>query len=77
MDNSFFDHPILNSPYNDASRHWELDLTGQPMQKIVFDKGIGLSIELIETYTFEPEMGEQIEAAFGAMIGQTATATSA
>jgi hypothetical protein len=34
MSNQFFDHPILNSPYNYLDRHWELDDTGQPTQKI-------------------------------------------
>lgn len=33
--NPFFDHPILNSPYNAPGRHWELDDQGQPTQKIV------------------------------------------
>jgi type III restriction enzyme len=35
MQNEFFDHPILNSPYSFPERHWELDETGQPTQKIV------------------------------------------
>lgn len=35
MSNPFFDHPILNSPYARPSRHWELDPTGQPTQRIV------------------------------------------
>ncbi len=35
MSNPFFDAPILNSPYARPSRHWELDDTGQPTQKIV------------------------------------------
>ncbi|UQR64286.1 DEAD/DEAH box helicase family protein [Bradyrhizobium sp. C-145] len=35
MDNPFFDHPILNSPYAYPTRHWELDETGQPTQRIV------------------------------------------
>jgi len=35
MQNEFFDHPILNSPYAYPGRHWELDETGQPTQKIV------------------------------------------
>lgn len=33
MSNPFFDHPILNSPYETPSRHWELDDDGQPTQK--------------------------------------------
>jgi type III restriction enzyme len=35
MSNPFFDHPILNSPYQYPARHWELDLAGQPTQKII------------------------------------------
>ena len=34
MSNRFFSHPILNSPYECPGRHWELDSTGQPTQKI-------------------------------------------
>jgi type III restriction enzyme len=35
MSNPFFDHPVINSPYKYPSRHWELDETGQPTQKII------------------------------------------
>ena len=35
MTNPFFDHPILNSPYECPRRHWELDEQGQPTQKII------------------------------------------
>ncbi len=35
MSNPFFEKPILNSPYDYPSRHWELDQTGQPTQKII------------------------------------------
>jgi len=35
MANEFFEHPILNSPYDYPSRHWELDEVGQPTQKII------------------------------------------
>jgi type III restriction enzyme len=35
MSNPFFDHPILNSPYEYPKRHWELDEGGQPTQKII------------------------------------------
>ncbi|MDP5578400.1 BPTD_3080 family restriction endonuclease [Pseudomonas aeruginosa] len=38
MSNPFFDHPILNSPYQRPTRHWELDETGQPTQKVVEDR---------------------------------------
>lgn len=35
MDNRFFEHPILNSPYEYPKQHWELDDQGQPTQKII------------------------------------------
>ena len=35
MTNPFFDHPILNSPYECPQRHWELDSQGQPTQQIL------------------------------------------
>ena len=30
----FFERPILNSPYEYPGRHWELDVSGHPTQKI-------------------------------------------
>lgn len=33
--NPFFEHPILNSPYERPRRHWELDQAGQPTQRII------------------------------------------
>ena len=33
--NPFFDHPILNSPYERPTRHWELDAAGQPTQQVI------------------------------------------
>ncbi|MEI7910303.1 MAG: DEAD/DEAH box helicase family protein [Verrucomicrobiota bacterium] len=35
MSNPFFDHPILNSPYECPPRHWELAADGQPTQQII------------------------------------------
>src|SRR5713226_8044357 len=35
MDNRFFEHPVLNSPYAYPVRHWELDDQGQPTQKLI------------------------------------------
>ncbi len=35
MKNAFFNKPILNSPYNYPTRHWELDEEGQPTQRII------------------------------------------
>jgi type III restriction enzyme len=31
---SFFEHPILNSPYEYPNRHWELDESGQPIKEV-------------------------------------------
>ena len=35
LNNPFFEQPVLNSPYAYPNRHWELDDTGQPTQKIL------------------------------------------
>lgn len=35
MSESFFEKPILNSPYDYPGRHWELDETGQPTSHIL------------------------------------------
>ncbi len=35
MPPSFFERPILNSPYELPARHWELDESGQPTNRIV------------------------------------------
>ena len=35
MTNPFFEHPILNSPYERPAKHWELDDQGQPTQQII------------------------------------------
>ena len=35
MDESFFERPILNSPYDCPPRHWELDQDGQPTNRII------------------------------------------
>ena len=35
MTHPFFDRPVLNSPYEYPTRHWELDENGQPTQETV------------------------------------------
>lgn len=35
MENRFFEMPVLNSPYEQPSKHWELDEQGQPTQRII------------------------------------------
>lgn len=34
----FFRRPILNSPYQRPEKHWELDASGQPTQRILYDR---------------------------------------
>jgi len=33
--NHFFEKPVLNGPYDQPARHWELDPSGQPTQRIL------------------------------------------
>ena len=35
LSSAFFDSPILNSPYDEPRRHWELDPNGQPTTEIL------------------------------------------
>ena len=35
MADSFFERPILNSPYEYPGWHWELDADGQPTSRII------------------------------------------
>ena len=35
MQPTFFEHPILNSPYAYPARHWELDADGQPTNVLI------------------------------------------
>ena len=35
MSNPFFEHPILNSPYEYPNRHWELDENHLPTQRVI------------------------------------------
>ena len=35
MENPFFDRPIINSPYEYPTQHWELDDEGQPTQQVI------------------------------------------
>ena len=38
MQNLFFERPILNSPYEQPRKHWELDENGQPTQKVLHSR---------------------------------------
>ena len=48
--NLFFDHPILNSPYECPTRHWELDASGQPTQQIIEQRRRADFITPMDTY---------------------------
>jgi type III restriction enzyme len=40
MAQTFFEKPILNSPYEHPRQHWELDETGQPTNRIVSNRRV-------------------------------------
>ena len=40
MSSLFFEKPILNSPYDHPRRHWELDASNQPTQKVIESRRI-------------------------------------
>src|SRR6266540_2232450 len=42
---SFFERPILNSPYEYPARHWELDSDGQPTNRIVDNRRRSAQLE--------------------------------
>ena len=63
MSNPFFERPILNSPYEYPSGHWELDEQGQPTQRIRWALA-----EFTEVYKIEADFAEKVEAEFNKMI---------
>jgi type III restriction enzyme len=65
MSSSFFDRPILNSPYDYPARHWELDETGQPRSTTSRDVKDGN----VDHITREPEP-EQVKV-WGIGLGRT------
>ena len=64
MSNQFFEKPILNSPYLYPSRHWELDSTGQPTQKIIESRRIVKFITPIPKPRKRSGVGEQTRMGF-------------
>lgn len=65
MDNPFFDRPILNSPYDYPSSHWELDESGQPTQKIISRRRSADFITPIPRPKKRTGKGNQSELALG------------
>ena len=62
MNNQFFEQPVLNSPYGYPSRHWELDETGQPTQRIIegrrLPSSFGGQVMIYAAYPNEPWPGK-------------------
>ncbi|MBK8639355.1 MAG: DEAD/DEAH box helicase family protein [Chromatiaceae bacterium] len=69
MGNPFFDRPILNSPYACPKRHWELDATGQPTQKILETRRRAEFITPIPKPKKQSGPGKQSEIAFDEGMG--------
>lgn len=61
MNNTFFEEPILNSPYEYPSKHWEL-VDGQPTQKITASRALFVArkkaLDVSSTYRFIGANGE-------------------
>jgi type III restriction enzyme len=69
MSNLFFEHPILNSPYERPRRHWELDKGGQPTQKIVDERRIAEFITPIPKPKKRRATEAQMEMVFDEGLG--------
>jgi len=64
MTDLFFERPILNSPYDYPSRHWELDATGQPTQQIVPNRRVADFITPIPKPRKRKGAGDQTSLVF-------------
>jgi type III restriction enzyme len=62
--NAFFERPILNSPYASPARHWELDATGQPTQRVIDSRRRAAFITPIPKPKKRKGHGKQIEMVF-------------
>src|SRR5438132_14008177 len=68
MEPSFFEHPILNSPYHYPARHRELD-EGQPTQRIIETRRRSELITPVPQPKKQRQRGAQRELAFDAGQG--------
>ena len=60
MSSPFFDHPILNSPYECPMRYWELNEAGQPTQKIIERRrSAGLALSRRDRLRLLPRRGRR------------------
>lgn len=69
MSGPFFDHPILNSPYEQPTRHWELDDDGQPTQQVIEDRRQASYITPIPKPRKRKKAAEQQELGFADKTG--------
>jgi type III restriction enzyme len=65
MTDHFFERPILNSPYAEPRRHWELDKAGQPTQQIIDRRRSSELITPIPTARRQQGPGEQSSLLLG------------
>ncbi len=66
MSDSFFEHPILNSPYEYPSRHWELDEQGQPTHRVIGSRRpVSLITPIPKPKKHKKKSGIQRELVFG------------
>ncbi len=71
MSNPFFDTPILNSPYAEPDKHWELGADGQPTQNQVNSRRLASFVTPIPTpqkYKGKSKQGELFEDAVAKAI---------
>ena len=64
MQELFFEQPVLNSPYTYPSRHWELDESGQPTQRIIEKRRRAEFITPIPKPRKRKQSGQQKEIVF-------------
>ena len=69
MSDPFFDHPILNSPYECPTKHWELDAQGQPTQKTLDSRRRAQFITPIPKPKKRNRSAEQEEIVFNEGLG--------
>jgi len=61
MENEFFSKPILNSPHEYPSRHWELDNKGQPTHQIIGQRRRAEFITPVPKSKNRKGLGEQVQ----------------
>jgi type III restriction enzyme len=71
---SFFEKPILNSPYGLPDRHWELDDRGQPTNRIVENRRTAKFITPIPKPRQRRQANEQQEIVFNEGLGLSTAA---